>query len=185
VTTRYACAVALLSLALAATLPAGAQQTQKDITVTSSAFSEGAVLPLRYAARPCGGENVAPPLAWSGVPPLARSVAITVFDPDARGGSGVWHWIVYDIPIGTTHLDASANGAELPANAVTGRNTGGTQAYFGPCPPRGESHHYRFTVYALDVPYVQDDPDIKAPDLVNRFTSHILAQGTLTASFSR
>lgn len=108
-----------------------------------------------------------------------------MFDPDGHSGSGLWHWVVYDIPAATTHIDASANGAELPGKAQTAQNDQGVQAYTGPCPPRSQSHHYRITVYALDVPYLQYSPSVGAAAIVNRFTSHVLAQGSLVGSYGR
>ena len=50
----------------------------------------------------CKGSNTSPPLAWTGVPADARSVALVVEDPDAPNGSYI-HWVVYNIdpaPVG-------------------------------------------------------------------------------------
>ena len=40
-------------------------ETAMDITVSSTAFKEGEVIPQKYT---CDGENVSPPLEWSGIP---------------------------------------------------------------------------------------------------------------------
>jgi len=37
----------------------------QTIAVTSEAFEDGAAIPKRYA---CDGEDVSPPLRWTGVP---------------------------------------------------------------------------------------------------------------------
>ena len=32
----------------------------------------------------------------------------------------------------------------------------GDPAYFGPCPPPGDAHRYKFTLYAVDTPIELD-----------------------------
>src|SRR5690606_23506020 len=61
----------------------------------------------------CAGENVSPALAWSAPPAGAKSFALMVHDPDApTGGAGWWHWVVYDLPAGTTALAQGAGTAD-------------------------------------------------------------------------
>jgi Raf kinase inhibitor-like YbhB/YbcL family protein len=179
---RRAFAATLLAVVAAAACPAGGGA---NLTVKSAASLAGGRIPLRYAAKLCGGRNVSVPLEWRGLPALTRSVAVTMFDPDAREGAGFWHWVVYDIPASASHLDASVDGARLPAGSVVGRNDAQTNAYFGPCPPKGELHHYRVTVYALGSSFVQSMPDRGAAAIVNRFTPSILARGTLVGTYQR
>ena len=57
------------------------------------------------------------------------------------------HWLVYDLPAGTTELVA---GAALPAGAKEGMASFGPVGYGAPCPPAGPAHEYVFTLYALD-----------------------------------
>ncbi len=56
--------------------------------VSSNAFSEGQPIPEKYT---CDGQNVSPPLKWSGVPQNTKSVAIIADDPDAPSGTFT-HW---------------------------------------------------------------------------------------------
>jgi Raf kinase inhibitor-like YbhB/YbcL family protein len=111
-----------------------------SITVTSPAFRDGQPIPTRFT---CDGANVSPPLAWRGVPPAAKAVALVVDDPDAPRGTFV-HWVLLDLTPGTGSI---AEGS-APAGATQATNSAGKATYFGPCPPSG-THHYRFTVYAL------------------------------------
>ncbi|MBO9524426.1 MAG: YbhB/YbcL family Raf kinase inhibitor-like protein [Nocardioidaceae bacterium] len=111
-----------------------------SITVTSTAFAEGEPVPTTYT---CEGADLAPPLAWTGVPDDAAALALVVDDPDAPHGMFT-HWVVLDIP---ASVGGSTEGG-VPSGGVQARNSAGRSAWMGPCPPSG-THHYRFTLYAL------------------------------------
>ncbi|MGI5158434.1 YbhB/YbcL family Raf kinase inhibitor-like protein [Microbispora sp. CA-102843] len=114
------------------------------LKVSTPAFAEGAEIPSKYVCARQGGQDVSPPLAWSGVPGSARELAIVVNDPDAPGGTYI-HWIVTGIPVSET----SAPEGRAPGKVLPGSD--GKAAYAGPCPPSGV-HHYHFIVYALRGP---------------------------------
>ncbi|EKO16236.1 YbhB/YbcL family Raf kinase inhibitor-like protein [Leptospira kirschneri] len=101
----------------------------------------------------CSGNNVSPSLSWTGLPKDTKSIALTVYDPDAPTGSGWWHWVVFNLPSTTTSIPANAGNLEknlLPKDAIQSRTDFGTSGYGGPCPPKGHKpHRYYFTVYAL------------------------------------
>src|SRR5437879_13785123 len=60
----------------------------------SSALVDGATIPRRFT---CDGEDLSPPLEWTGAPAEARSFVLLCDDPDAPAGT--WHhWAAYDIP---------------------------------------------------------------------------------------
>ena len=48
--------------------------------IRSVAFTEGGEIPTRHT---CQGEDLSPPLAWSGAPAGTKSLALVVDDPDA------------------------------------------------------------------------------------------------------
>jgi Raf kinase inhibitor-like YbhB/YbcL family protein len=130
----------------------------------------------------CTGQNVSPPLAWSGAPAGAKGYVLTVYDPDAPTGSGWWHWVVYDIPATTTSLAKGAGkpGKE-PAGAKQARNDFGAPGYGGPCPPKGDKpHRYIFTLYAVNTDKLQV-PANPTPALVG-FVTHFATIGK--ASFT-
>ena len=98
------------------------------MTLTSSAWTDGARIPQRYA---CGrrdpktlvafSDNLSPPLAWSGAPTGTRSFALICHDPDvpSRGDDvnqpgrevpadlprvDFFHWVLVDLPPALTQL---------------------------------------------------------------------------------
>lgn len=132
----------------------------------------------------CGGDNRSPALDWSGAPAGTKSFALTLFDPDAGGGHGFWHWVVLDIPVEQTYLPEDAgSGATLPAGAVQSTNDFGEAGYGGACPPAGSgAHHYVFTLYAMGMSKV---PATRASVAAAYLKAHALATATLTALYRR
>lgn len=149
--------------------------------ITSTAFAEGAAIPARYT---CEGEDLAPPLAFSGVPAGARSLALVVDDPDAPDPAApktVWvHWVVHDLPPDTAGLP---EGGALPPGARQGLNDWKRTGYGGPCPPIGR-HRYYFKLYALDAPLGDLGTPTKAA-LLEAMRGHVLAEGQLMGTYQK
>jgi Raf kinase inhibitor-like YbhB/YbcL family protein len=151
--------------------------------LASQAFKDGETIPVQYT---CDGDKTSPQLQWTVAPSNARAFVLIVHDPDAPRADGFTHWIVYDIPVGSGHLDPgiSPNG-QLPGDARQGKNSAGDNAYAPPCPPKGaEAHHYVFTLYALDFPLGLEEGKSKA-DVEKAMQNHILSQATLTGLYAR
>lgn len=129
----------------------------------------------------CSGPNEQFTLDWSGAPSSARSSAVTMFDPDAPTGSGFWQWLEWDIPARSTELTST-----MPSGAVAGTNSAGVTGYLGPCPPAGDiTHHYKITVYALNVESL--DLPASTPAAVTTFSmsSHIIGYAQMTVDAKR
>ena len=58
----------------------------RPFALTSSAFVENGVIPIRYSG---DGDNVSPPLEWSGAPEGTESFVLTLADPDVPFGEEV------------------------------------------------------------------------------------------------
>lgn len=155
-------------------------QTTATLTLTSPAFQAGGAIPGKYT---CNGEDVSPPLAWEGTPNGTRGLALIVDDPDAPGKTWV-HWVLFNVPPGTTRLDeAVPTNDRLSNGAAQGQNDFGKSGYGGPCPPKG-SHRYFFRLYALDRSLDLPSPVTKK-DLLKAMQGHVLARGELMGTYSQ
>jgi hypothetical protein len=153
------------------------------LTIRSSAFEDGAEIPLRHT---CEGDDVSPPLAWSGVPAGARSLALVVDDPDAPDPAApkmTWvHWVLYELPPTATGLDEAQRHGSLPG-ARDGRNDWKRPGWGGPCPPIGR-HRYFFKLYALDAPLGDLGTPTKAK-LEEAMRGHVLEQAQLMGTYEK
>lgn len=137
----------------------------------------------------CAGENLSPELSWENAPAGTKSFAITVYDKDAPTGSGWWHWVVFDIPAGSTELKPGAGDVAkklLPEGAIQSITDFGSAGYGGPCPPQGDKpHQYIITVYALKTNTLGLDAKA-SPALVGYYLyGNTLAKASIVAYYQR
>ncbi len=159
----------------------------ETITVTlggtdeSGRFADAQV----FAGFGCTGGNHSPALSWTAGPEGTLSYAVVMHDPDAPTGVGFFHWVVADLPAGTTSLAENASADGLPAGAVQAYTDFGASTYGGPCPPPGPAHRYEITVYALDT--AQLGVGAGSTGALTRFMlrMHSLAIGRAVATWSR
>ncbi len=152
------------------------------VNITSEAFSNMGEMPTRFT---CKGNNVSPPLAFSEIPPNAKSLVLIVDDPDApdpKAPKMTWvHWVLYNLPADTKAL---AEGAQiLPKGTLEGLNDWRQPGWRGPCPPIGR-HRYFFKVYALS----ERLPEMKSPtkaDVLKAMEGKIVAQAELIGTYQK
>jgi Raf kinase inhibitor-like YbhB/YbcL family protein len=146
-----------------------------SMTLRSPAFHDGGTIPARFT---CSGEDVSPPLRWSGVPIAARELELLVEDPDA--GRFV-HWSLLRISPAIRSIGED----QPPAGTVETENGFGDRSWGGPCPPEGKGpHRYVFALYATDAPLGLDSgasPD----DVHSAIAKHAVATGRLVGRFGR
>lgn len=154
------------------------------LDLSSPAFASNAAIPARHT---CDGQNLSPPLRWSGLPPGARSLALIVDDPDAPDPAAprmTWvHWVLYNLPAEPGGLSEGVAAAALPAGTREGSNDWKRTGYGGPCPPVGR-HRYFHKLYALDAVL----PDLGRPtkaQLLKAMQGHVLAQAELIGTYQR
>lgn len=147
----------------------------KTMIVTSNAFTNGGFIPHKYS---CYGENVSPPLNWSGIPAGTRSFAVFMLDATA----GFIHMLLYNLPSNVVSLaeDVMNN---TPAGSEFIYNSLGLYGYFGPCPDNS-TNEYHFEVYALDLSEIDLNSVQSTSDLLNLIRDHVLAWGEIVGKFS-
>lgn len=149
------------------------------LELDSPAFDDGKPLPRRYAH---GGDNLSPPLHWSGAPEGTRSFALVVEDPDAPKGT-FRHWAIYDLPGDRRDLPEAAGRVGQPFGRQ-GVNDFGEARYDGPQPPKGHGvHHYHFRLLALDTDRLETPHSAKVTDVLKAARDHVLAEAEMMATY--
>lgn len=154
------------------------------LTVTSDLFSDGETIPNSAAHTFAGGENISPPLAWSGIPDGTATIAVTCYDPDAPTTVGFVHWVLFNIAPTVDHLDAGQGASgKQPKGSTLGFTDWGESQWGGMAPPPGdEPHHYHFKVWALDTSLDLDETTTFAKfNFMTR--GHVLATGEVVGRF--
>lgn len=184
----------VLALLTAHTATAGAVHAQartplRVLTLTTTAFADGGVMPARHAQT---GRDVSPALAWSGAPDSTRSFVLLVHDADAAQGDGTddtLHWLVWNIPGTATALpEGVPSGAQL-ADGTRQISVSGPY-YRGPAAPSsGPAHHYVFELYALDttlnVQPTAMSPAATREAVMRAMAGHVRAKGVLVGLYRR
>jgi Raf kinase inhibitor-like YbhB/YbcL family protein len=159
-------------------------EDEMTLKLVSGAFGEGESIPAMYT---CQGEDVSPPLSWSGVPDQAKSLALIVDDPDApdpRAPKRTWvHWVLYNIPPDASGLLQGVDPEKLPPGTEEGLNDWGRTGYGGPCPPIGR-HRYFLKLYALDTELEGLSNPTKA-QLESAMQGHVIAQAELVGTYEK
>jgi hypothetical protein len=113
--------------------------------VLQTPWADGGVIDTRYT---CNGEGISPAITWIGAPAEAVSMALVVADTDSND---FVNWVI----AGLDPKDPGLTEGIVPVDAIEGTNGFSTPdspsiGWKEPCPPKGATHHYRFTLYALD-----------------------------------
>jgi Raf kinase inhibitor-like YbhB/YbcL family protein len=153
----------------------------RHLTLSSSAFRDGETIPVAHTG---DGEDLSPPLAWTGAPVETRTFALICDDPDAPRGTWV-HWLIWNLGADTLELGQGVPPRpELPSGARQGLNDGGDLGYAGPYPPPGAPHRYVFQLYSLDT-VLNLSPGANRSDLEAAMRDHVLARGTIMGTYQR
>jgi Raf kinase inhibitor-like YbhB/YbcL family protein len=156
-----------------------------SLTLFSEAFETGGAIPTRYT---CDGEDISPPLSWTGVPPnvavFALTMELAIDGPEFLREVFV-HWLLFNIPADIRQLAAGVPAVpRLENGAVQALNDFDRIGYSGPCPPQGQLHHYRFTLYALEAPLNLNSGDTMA-QAYDAMVGQILDQAELLGIYQR
>jgi Raf kinase inhibitor-like YbhB/YbcL family protein len=117
------------------------------------------------------------------------------------------HWVLIDLAPDATVAEGAfcdgitakgKDGPEGPQGSRQGLNdytgwfasdpdmAGDYYGYDGPCPPFNDSivHHYRFTLYALDVDRLEVDGKFTAGDVLAAMDGHVLGEASIVAKYT-
>ena len=176
----------LAQVGLAAQAPAAAAQppAAPPLTLTTTAFADGSVIPTKYTQ---AGEQVSPALAWTNVPAGTQSFVLHMRDPDVarnKTSEDQVHWLVWGIPGTTTGMaEGQPKGPTLPDGSRQISASG--EVYRGPgAAATGPLHHYTFELFALDTK-LDLTPDATRADVLKAMDGHILGKGVLVGRFHR
>ena len=126
------------------------------------------------------GRDLSPELILENLSPEAVTLAVTLEDM-SHPIKDFTHWVIWNLPAADRIPGAIPAGRTVLDGAVQGVAYG-LHRYAGPKPPKGRTHTYRFTVYALD----------RALDLHSRARKrtflraaegHILQSGSILGEF--
>jgi Raf kinase inhibitor-like YbhB/YbcL family protein len=179
--------VAASGMVLASWCVNGAANAADPFSLTSTTFKDGTMMPKKVAnkgpANPnCVGDNVSPQLSWSGAPAGTKSFALTMVDPEGRGGLGVFHWVAYGIPPNVTSFaegEVSKDGDKF----VGGKSTQGVSYYSGPCTPPGTPHHYTFLIISTDLEPKELPAGLTLPELQAKLNGKVKGAAGLVGLF--
>ena len=180
----------LAQVGLAAQAPAAAAQppAAPPLTLTTTAFADGSVIPTKYTQ---AGEQVSPALAWTNVPAGTQSFVLHMRDPDVARNKTTEdqvHWLVWGIPGTATGMaEGQPKGPTLPDGSRQISASG--EVYRGPgAAATGPLHHYTFELFALDtkldVP-AGADAWASRTAVYNAMQGHILGKAVYVGLFRR
>lgn len=170
-------------------------QSAAPMTLSSTAFADGTVIPVKYSqaapgAAPGGGTS--PTLNWSNVPAGTKSLLLHMHDLDFvrnKTTDDQVHWLVWNIPPTSTGLqEGILKGPRLADGSYQISVTG--LVYRGPgAAANGPLHHYMFEILALDIdldfPAVANDPFETRAKIMETIQGHILDKAVYGGLFKR
>jgi len=152
------------------------------LSVTSSAFSSGAVLNDQYTQN---GADMSPTLTWTKGPPGTVSYVVLAEDSGVNRPEPITHWIIYNLPTTVTSLSQEMpTSPTLDNGGVQGKNIAGKLGYIGPKPPAGQTHPYHFQVFALNTKLNIDPDKADRAAVVSAMKSRVLASGDIVANYT-
>ena len=156
------------------------------MSMTSSAFADGTVIPDQYTAK--GGATAGSfPLAWTGAPAGTQSFTLIMHDLDVVVGTTTTdnlHWLAFNIPATTTSLPASVPGTPQLADGTIQPKNRTLNGFTPPGAPPGIYHHYVVEVYALDTKLALDATATR-DDVLKAMQGHVLDKAALVGRFHR
>ena len=142
-------------------------------------IKNGGKFPIENTGR---GQDISPEFVIQNLSPQAKTVAITLEDV-SHPVKNFTHWIIWNIPAANQIKGAIPSGNYVSELSGACQGIGyGFHRYAGPKPPKGKTHTYRFTLYAMDCDIQLSVHSLKK-SFLKKANDHILQRGSITAKF--
>ena len=166
--------------------PAARPAAGPGLTLTTTAYEDGGVIPVKYTS--ADPKAVSPALTWTNVPAGTVTFALIFHDPDValkRSTLDVLHGMWFNIPAATTSFAEGALTGSLSDGTVQAKNMRGQPGYMGPgAGAAGPMHHYTFELFALDTK-LDLTADASRDDVLKAIDGHIVGKAVLMGRFKR
>ena len=183
----FACFVIAISLAKA-------QSASPSMTLITTAFEDGGIIPIKYSQAAEGaapGEGTSPTLSWANAPAGTKSFVLHMHDLDFvhnKTTDDQVHWLVWNIPAYKTGLpEGIPKGTQMSDSSYQISVTG--PVYRGPgAAANGPLHHYIFELFALDTTLNMEpaaDAFQTRSIVMKAMQGHILGRVAYTGRFRR
>ncbi|NBI10330.1 YbhB/YbcL family Raf kinase inhibitor-like protein [Colidextribacter sp. OB.20] len=149
---------------------------EKMLKIHCSGIENGKFLP-DHTGR---GRDLSPELILENLSPEAVTLAVVLEDM-SHPIKGFTHWVIWNLPAADRVPGAIPAGKSAPGGAAQGVAYG-LHRYAGPKPPKGRTHTYRFTVYALNCA-LDLSPASRKKTFLRAAEGHILQRGSISGAF--
>lgn len=169
--------------------PSPTRPRPAQVMALTGPWPDGGVIPPEFTQ---AGDELSPALAWSGTPEGTTHFVLIVHDLDAvtsLGTDDVLHWLVWNIPAGTTSLPEGVGHGPTLADGARQISVSGPY-YRGPgAAAAGPAHHYAFELFAVDVP-IAVPPSALSPAetraaVLAGMAGHVRGKAVYTGRFKR
>jgi len=134
-------------------------------------WADGAAIDPIYT---CDGGNQVPLIRWAAPEAGTAELALVASDDDA----GIL-WLVTGLPAA-----AGETGDGLAPIGTVRPNSEGVEGWSGPCPPNGQTHTIRVSLYQLAAPFVVD-PAESAVDVVAAIGEAMIRVDEVSGTYQR
>jgi Raf kinase inhibitor-like YbhB/YbcL family protein len=179
-------AMALVACAFAAGAAVLRGQAQLGMTLSTTAFADGGIIPDKYTEA-AGAAAVSPQLSWTHVPDGVVTFVLLEHDPDTsvnKTTTEILHWMMFNIPGTARELpEGVAVQAQRADGSIQGLNYLRKAGYAGMgAPAPGPDHHYTFELFALDTELKLGASATQA-ELLKAMDGHVVAKAVVVGRF--
>lgn len=151
----------------------------ENLKFTCTGLNSNGKFPVEHTGR---GEDVSPEFIIYNLSPDAVTLMVTLEDM-SHPIKQFTHWVIWNIPAANKIPKAIRRGKTAAGLGNAAQGIGyGFHRYAGPKPPKGKTHKYCFTVYALDC-LLDLKPFSTKRKVLNAANNHIIQKGGIFGYF--